>query len=518
MSLPIDLSGISTTWGPQTTVPDSLRFSDVPYAPFSKGDKLGKAADWQQLEFRDLKDKKRNQRDYFHAYGASAASSFAAEAQDDGEDFEVVDNSKQVQRNMVQQATVLKGKGGRQIGGAPGGFQKKTFQQKRTFTPNNQQGGRRYWKDDKPERVRESSVKVEDSWNVVSDVELNRLTKLNFEASQPVELGSYGVLHAYNRRMEKGGVPLKTIDKNIYNPTASDDPVIQQLQGDKAATVFTTDSVVSQLMCATRSVYSWDIVVTKRDGQITLDKREGSQIDRLTVDENSADAPPDAVDANINNATKLSLEALFVNQNLVANVVSEDQTIALENANPFQTSSEPLLSKGYKYKKWELKTGEEDEQPLSIVIRTELDSKDVTSNQLLSVKAVNEYQINGLDWKTKFASQRGAIIAAELKKNNNKLSKWTQQAILAGVDTIKLGFVSRTNFKDNTKHTILGVASYSPQDLAQQINLSTGNGWGIVKSYIDIIQAQEDGKYVILRNPNKPKITVYKVPEGSFEE
>ena len=33
-------------WGP-TTVPD--KFKDVPYyAPFNKGDKLGKAADWQQ--------------------------------------------------------------------------------------------------------------------------------------------------------------------------------------------------------------------------------------------------------------------------------------------------------------------------------------------------------------------------------------------------------------------------------------------------------------------------------------
>jgi translation initiation factor 3 subunit D len=520
MSLPIDLSGISNTWGPQTAVPESLRFSDIPYAPFSKGDKLGKAADWQQQEFaRDSKDKKRNQRDYFHAYGASAASSFAAEAQDGGEDFEVVDNSKQLQRSQVTQTTVLK-RGARQHNNAQGGapFQKKSFATKRPFAPNPQQGGRRYWKDEKPERVRDSSVKIEDSWTVVSDIELNKLTKLNFEVAQPSELGTYGILNIYNKRMEKGGVPLKTIDKNIYNPTASDDPVIQQLQSQEAAQVFTTDSVISQLMCAARSVYSWDIVATKKNGQIFLDKREGSQIDRLTVDENAQDAPSDAVDSNINNATKLSLEAMFVNQNLLANVVADDQVIPLEHSNPFHTSNEPLLSKGYKYKKWEFKTGEEDETPLSIVIRTEFDTKDVTSNQLLSVKALNEYQNNGIDWKTKLSSQRGAIIAAELKNNNNKLSKWTQQALLAGVDTIKLGFVSRTNFKDNTKHTILGVASYQPKDLALQINLSSGNGWGIVKSYIDILNSQEDGKFVILKNPNEPKLTVYRVPENSFAD
>ena len=33
-------------WGP-TTIPD--QYKEVPYyAPYSKGDKLGKAADWQQ--------------------------------------------------------------------------------------------------------------------------------------------------------------------------------------------------------------------------------------------------------------------------------------------------------------------------------------------------------------------------------------------------------------------------------------------------------------------------------------
>jgi len=528
-SAPFDLSNLapsSNIWGPPTSVPDELRFSDIPYAPFSKTDKLGKAADWNANEGfnKDQKDKgKRFQRDYFHAYGVSDASSFAAENNND-EEFSVVDNSKTTTPRNQTSTTLLKGRrGGAQ---QSGGYQKRQFAggaahgkqaggARKPFNPMR----RNNWKDDKPERLRDSSVKVQENWKNISEVELSKLTKLHFEVKTSEELDNYGALNLYNKKVERtaGGAPLKVIDRAFYNPSASDDPVIQDYQSKNTAKVYTTDSVITQLMCASRSVYSWDIVATKKNGAIFLDKREGSSIDRITVDENSQDAPSDSVDANINNAQNLSLEATFINQNFLANAVS-DETVKLNHPNPFHDSSEPLLSKGYRYKKFSLRTSEDEEDPVSVVIRTEVDAKDSATNQTLSVKAVNEYNNNGLDWKTKFTSQRGAIIAAELKNNNNKFSKWTNQALLAGVDTIKLGFVSRNNFKDNTKHTILGVSSYRPEDLAMQINLSPGNGWGIVKSYIDIISAEEDGKFVILKHPNSPKLTVYKVPENAFED
>lgn len=529
-SAPFDLSSLApaaNSWGPPSTVPDELRFSDIPYAPFSKGDKLGKAADWNTNDNfgKDQKDKfRKNQRDYFQAYGTSAASSFAAEANDD-DAFSVVDSTKtQAPRNQTS-TTLLKGRrGGQQgggfqkrqfAGGAAGGAQNKTSGPRKPFNPVR----RNNWRDDKPERVRDSSVKVDESWKVISDIELSKLTKLNFEVNSGEELDTYGALNFYNKKIERtAGAPLKVIDRAFYNPSASDDPVIQELSAKKTAKVYTTDSVITQLMCASKSVYSWDIVVTKKDGVIFFDKRDGSEIDRITVDENAYDAPSDSHDANINNAQNLSLEATFINQNFLANSVFDENVVKFNHPNPFHDSSEPLLSKGYRYKKFSFRANDEEEEPVSVVVRTEVDSKDAATNQTLAVKAVNEYNNNGLDWKSKFTSQRGAIIAAELKNNNNKFSKWTNQAILAGVDTIKLGFVSRANFKDNTKHVILGVSSYRPQDLAMQINLSTGNGWGIVKSYIDIISAEDDGKFVILKHPNSPKLTVYKVPENAFQD
>lgn len=39
--------------------------------------------------------------------------------------------------------------------------------------------------------------------------------------------------------------------------------------------MYTTDAILSVLMTATRSVNSWDIVVTKEGNNIYFDKREG---------------------------------------------------------------------------------------------------------------------------------------------------------------------------------------------------------------------------------------------------
>ena len=46
---------------------------------------------------------------------------------------------------------------------------------------------------------------------------------------------------------------------------------------------------------------------------------------------------------------------------------------------------------------------------------------------------------NTPEWRQKLDSQRGAVLATELKNNSFKLSKWTVCALLAGSDHIKFG-------------------------------------------------------------------------------
>ena len=45
----------------------------------------------------------------------------------------------------------------------------------------------------------------------------------------------------------------------------------------------------------------------------------------------------------------------------------------------------------------------------------------------------------GVDWRKKLDSQRGAVLATELKNNSCKIAKWAMAAILAGSHFIKFG-------------------------------------------------------------------------------
>ena len=62
--------------------------------------------------------------------------------------------------------------------------------------------------------------------------------------------------------------------------------------------------------------------------------------------------------------------------------------------------------------------------------------------QYANIKALNEWDsrmCGGVDWRSKLDTQRGAVLATELKNNSCKLAKWTAASILAGSDVIKFG-------------------------------------------------------------------------------
>ena len=83
---------------------------------------------------------------------------------------------------------------------------------------------------------------------------------------------------------------------------------------EEAAQVFITDTLLTTLMCTPRSVYSWDIVITRAGGRLFFDKRDGSSLDLLTVAETSPEQIAEDKD-NINGVQQLSLEATTLNQN-----------------------------------------------------------------------------------------------------------------------------------------------------------------------------------------------------------
>ncbi|KAK9276693.1 hypothetical protein L1049_006229 [Liquidambar formosana] len=123
----------------------------------------------------------------------------------------------------------------------------------------------------------------------------------------------------------------------------------------------------------------------------------------------------------------------------------------------------------------------------------------------------------GVDWRQKLETQRGAVLATELKNNANKLAKWTAQALLASADLMKLGYVSSVHPRDHFNHVILAVVGYKPREFAAQINLNTSNMWGIFKSIVDLCMKLNEGKYVLVKDPSKPQVRIYEVPADAFE-
>ncbi|KAI0013423.1 eukaryotic translation initiation factor 3 subunit D [Xylariaceae sp. FL0662B] len=540
-------------WGPPVMTETTL--NGVPYAPFSKGDKLGRMADWAS-DGKDGRDGRggrqqynRNFRDQ-QIYGAGSAALFAAPAAEDENSFSVV--SREATKTRYGRGAVFtRGRGQRGARGdarggrgqpqrlGRGGQQGYGYDGRggRSNAPRGRRGG---WKDyDKPARNRDASINIKPDWQLLEEIDFNRLAKLNLDGDDGEDLDSYGFLYYYDRSFDKQPVKaaerkLTVMDRAAYNVTTSSDPVIQELAERDEASIFATDSILSMLMCSTRSVYPWDMVIVKHGNKLFLDKRDNATLDMVTVNENAADAPLETTDGNkegINHPNALAEEATYINHNFANQVVLENETQKVEMAheNPFYNASEeaePPASKAYKYRRFDLSTSEED--PMYLVVRAELDAvqKNAISgeDQFLTVKALNEFdnkaQGSGgaLDWRTKLVSQRGAVVATEMKNNSVKLARWTVQSILSKADIMKLGFVSRANPKTNDKHVILGVIGWKPKDFAAQMNLSLSNGWGIVRTIADMCLSREDGKFVLVKDPNKSILRLYEVPASSFDE
>merc|ERR1719410_2924046 len=374
-------------------------------------------------------------------------------------------------------------------------------------------------------KSREASVTVKSDWIVIEEMDFTRMGKLALpHLDEPDDLIQAGSLEYYDKVYEKVNVksekPLQRIDRIFHTVTTTDDPVIRKLvKSEPEANVFVTDSILSTLMCATRSAYSWDVVVDKIGNKVFFDKRENTEFDLLTVSETSTEPPQDE-GSSLNSPRNLALEATFVNHNFSQQVLKTgEERYKFDQDNPFVDADEEgeVASVGYRYRKWDLGNN------LVLVCRCELDAGQQGSDgevQFVNLKALNEWDSRhsgGVDWRQKLDTQRGAVLANELKNNACKLAKWTVQSILAGADNLKFGYVTRYSVKDSSRHVILGTQQFKPTDFAQQINLNMDNAWGIVRCILDIIMKQKDGKYLIVKDPNKNMLRLYDIPDNTFD-
>ncbi|KAF0465211.1 translation initiation factor eIF-3, subunit D [Gigaspora margarita] len=526
-------------WGPSPAMLPE-KFRDIPYAPYSKADKLGRIADWSAPEQKEKETAGRTRasyryRDQYTAYGYGASSAFTYTHAEDEASFSVVDNRSAAQKKASYRTT-----GGTKSrpGTRNSQRQQRNGQYQRLGVTSRGNTGnktsavnvrRRFgWKDyDKPQRARDASVNVGPEWQVLEEIEFNRLSKLNLDVDEGEDISSHGFLYYYDKSYDRVNTktekPLLPNERVRYFITTSKDPIIEQLAKDDEATVFATDTILSLLMCAPRSVYPWDIVINRTGNKLYFDKRSN---DYVSVNENAADPPIETGDKdNINSPIALSMEATIINHCFAMQVVNESEKYEFEKPNPFASSDdlEFMTPCAHRYRRFDL--GISEEEDVRLIVRTQLDSvvKTSTGDSLITIKALNEFDPRSqgaggaLDWRQKLDTQRGAVVATEMKNNSCKLARWAVQSILAGADQMKLGYVSRANPKDNRRHAILGTQYYKPRDFAAQMNMSVSNGWGIVRTVIDLCMKLPEGRYVLLKDPNKPVVRLYSVPPNTFE-
>eukprot|EP00448_Togula_jolla_P035158 CAMPEP_0170635600 /NCGR_PEP_ID=MMETSP0224-20130122/37310_1 /TAXON_ID=285029 /ORGANISM="Togula jolla, Strain CCCM 725" /LENGTH=576 /DNA_ID=CAMNT_0010965115 /DNA_START=161 /DNA_END=1891 /DNA_ORIENTATION=+ len=382
---------------------------------------------------------------------------------------------------------------------------------------------------------KEWSVAVKTDWTVIREIMLSQLSKSQIDSREVAteDMVWCGVLHDYNKEFDRLSTKTeKTMrrfeDLNFFNVTTTDDPKLPDfLQSDPTVSVIATDHVLACLVAATRSVYSWDIVVQKIQNKLIFDKRDGSQIDFLSVNETAREPPSNDDKDSMNSTVRLSHEASCINQNFSQMVLdNRSEPEQMEQENPFEEEGEGRAASGaYRYRKFILpgnpKAPEEfDQQPVSLIVRTEVNCKMPGKEaSLVSVKALNEYDPKvTYSWRTHLDTQRGMVLGTELKNNGFKLGRWTAQAILAGCDIMKIGYVSRVRASDPWTHTVLGVQTYYTDGFAEQIGMNRNNVFGILRSFIDLIMGCEDGKYVIMKDPTKSMLRVYQVPWDAFGE
>ncbi|KAG5278768.1 hypothetical protein AALO_G00102550 [Alosa alosa] len=422
-------------WGP-CAVPD--KFKDMPYQPFSKGDRLGKVADWTGATYQD----KRYTNKYSSQFGGG--SQYAYFHEEDETSFQLVDTAKTqktaYQRNRLRfaQRNLRRDKDRRNVAQFNMQTLPKSAKQKERDRMRLQKkfqkqfGVRQKWDQKSQLKPRDSSVEVRSDWEVKEEMDFPRLMKMRYmEVADPLDIECCGALEYYDKAFDRittrNEKQLKSIKRIFHTVTTTDDPVIRKLAKTQG-NVFATDAILATLMCCTRSVNSWDIIVQRVGNKLFFDKRDNSDFDLLTVSE-TANEPPQDEGNSFNSPRNLAMEATYINHNF----------------------SQQCLKMG----------GERHKFP-----------------------------------------NPNPFVEEDMDKNE--------------VASVAYRYVSRYHVKDSARHVILGTQQFKPNEFASQINLSMENAWGILRCVIDICRKLDEGKYLILKDPNKQVIRIYSLPDGTF--
>ena len=244
-------------WGPRKETLEQCVPKDFlmkPYAPFSKGEKLGRIADF--------------------TYKSQYAKQDKGNFQDSGE-FHIVDTAdtktvrKSWRRKRVNNNYRPRAK--------PGNTTANNASKSTRASGNSRFNRRRQkWKERlyRPREARQyiqyqSSVKIGTEWEIVEQFELKDLAKLLAPAPTKTEdLKWCGHVEFVDQKYENITVAkkknLERIDNRIFfNVSTTDDENIEEFAHAGKGNVFATDMLMAHLMACARSVRPWDMIIQR---------------------------------------------------------------------------------------------------------------------------------------------------------------------------------------------------------------------------------------------------------------
>lgn len=393
------------------------------------------------------------------------------------------------------------------------------------------------------------SVNPRNDWEVVCEFGLNSMPKMLVDSKAVIkkeDLRWCGKLYRYDKDYDKISArkPARLpIAENVafYNPPASEDEQLQDLMEENDdATVFATEQVLAAIMAASRSVYSWDCVITKVGGKILVDKRDQGPLDFMTVNE-TAESQPSLDDESLNGMYWLGREATRINQNFSQAIVDTnapgvkevDEQLLEEHPFAEDDAEENVAATVFRYRKVTIPGNKKADdiyaaQDLTMIVRTEVSATaDPEAGQHLSAKCLNEVPVDknvskADGWKDMLAGggKKGLILATEIKNNSFKFARWIGSCWLSGCDKLKLGFASRVQANDPYKHELIMVQTQDVNNLADQSSFREHNAFGIVKGIMDTIRRhkEEEAQYLLIKDPTKPVLKLYQIPPGSLDQ
>eukprot|EP00817_Percolomonadidae_sp_ATCC50343_P001557 CAMPEP_0117428762 /NCGR_PEP_ID=MMETSP0758-20121206/8396_1 /TAXON_ID=63605 /ORGANISM="Percolomonas cosmopolitus, Strain AE-1 (ATCC 50343)" /LENGTH=516 /DNA_ID=CAMNT_0005215295 /DNA_START=277 /DNA_END=1824 /DNA_ORIENTATION=+ len=386
----------------------------------------------------------------------------------------------------------------------------------------------------KPQNQGGSSVEIKTTWESKIQYVFAQLSKKEIAIPASETIYEAGFIKEFDKSFNTvtSSNPVTLVSKgkrNFYSTTASEDPILLKYAEEKQANVFLSAKLLSLIMAATRTVLSWDVVVTKKDGVIFFDKRDKmTRVDIMTVDETSVKPPKGSSDkkAHMDSAFELGKEATIANLKFSQLVTQTKQKQTFKEPNPFAKEGDNPAGVGFRYRKFQVSP------TITAIVRCEVDGFidnsekierkkrfagedeviDESPYEYLSIRALNEYHHKrGQDYRSLIDTHVGRVMITEVKNNSAKLSRWVSQAILADCDSLNIGFITRKNPKNNKKHVVVRVDSHPVYQLAQQIALKMSNAWGIFEDIVSQMQNLDDGKYILVKLANKQRLQLYRI-------